>query len=37
MVELDEYLGGTPIQHRECQNYESERFLNYFKQKGGVK
>jgi hypothetical protein len=37
MVELDEFLGGTPIQHRECQNYESERFLNYFKQKGGIK
>ena len=37
MVELDDYLGGASIQHRECQNYESERFLSYFKQTGGIK
>lgn len=36
-MELDEFLGGAPVQHRECQNYESERFLSYFKQKGGLK
>lgn len=37
MVELDEYLGGAPIQHRECQACESERFLSYFKLRGGIK
>jgi hypothetical protein len=37
MVELDDYLTGSPIQHRECQNHESERFLSYFKQRGGIK
>lgn len=34
MVELDECLGGWAIEHRECQNYESERFLNYFRSRG---
>ncbi|KAG7477407.1 hypothetical protein MATL_G00069360 [Megalops atlanticus] len=40
-IQLDEYLGGGPIQHREVQNHESDTFRGYFKQgiiykKGGV-
>jgi len=40
-VELDEYLGGAPIQHREVQGHESELFQSYFPKgirvmKGGV-
>lgn len=40
-VQLDEFLGSSPVQHREVQNHESDAFRGYFKQgiiykKGGV-
>ncbi|XP_061820679.1 villin-1 [Nerophis lumbriciformis] len=39
--QLDEHLGGAPVQHREVQGHETPRFRGYFKngliyKKGGV-
>ncbi|XP_030647090.1 gelsolin b [Chanos chanos] len=40
-IQMDDFLGGKPIQYREVQGYESKTFVGYFKSglkymKGGV-
>ncbi len=32
-VELDDFLGGSPVEHREVQENESPEFMELFKNK----
>lgn len=34
-IQMDDHLGGKPIQYREVQGHESKTFLGYFK--SGIK
>jgi len=36
-VELDNFLGEKPVQHREVQGFESQQFIAYFADKGGIR
>uniref|UniRef100_UPI00358EC395 gelsolin-like n=1 Tax=Myxine glutinosa TaxID=7769 RepID=UPI00358EC395 len=36
-VQLDDHLGGHPVQRREIQGYESSQFMALFKSRGGIK
>ncbi|EAX93415.1 actin-binding protein, putative [Trichomonas vaginalis G3] len=36
-VELDDRFGGSPKQHREVQNHESDQFIGLFDKVGGVR